>query len=158
MRPWRSAKEQQRYEESFPDRFEGADEWITLAERARGLVGDEVFGEREASIRFKRPMGIIGAVYVMPQIEAMRDAYESARLRARYASLAGTKTAIEYLNRIRRMLRETKDPTTAKGLIQANYVIEQYLRDPDKRAPWSKLLMDLDYVGPGGRYELRVKR
>lgn len=146
--PWRNETQQLEYEEQLPDRFEGAGDWIALSQEALKLRG--VAEVPAADYGIYVPLATPGrvATAAVPAAWQLRDAYETARLRARYASVQGEHDAISRLNRLYLALRQLHSPELVQSYGIAVTILQQYLLEPDRRLPFSKLLAKFG-IAPG---------
>lgn len=139
-RAFRESGEQEAAEEQDPAAFDAGDVWLSLAERALTATPTRVFQQSEFTQLSGIDAGAIQAPITATQAWELRPDYEDARLRATYVSLAGIDAAEEKERQYAGALRAARGPDEIKGLRLALYVLRQALTDPDKRAPWSKLL------------------
>ena len=85
-------KDQERYETSYPDRFEGAGAWIALADAVLGLP--QLLSD--------------------PSFKGVPRAHEEARLAARYLSLEGIEDAKRKQGEIARAARTATSPLSVQ--------------------------------------------
>lgn len=147
----RQRDEQTRLEAAFPDRFEDAGAWIALANRAQGLVGAETVDIKEYRRGAGLPSNNLRGPVAAPKMWKLRQEYEALRLGGKRPSLQGIDTAVNWMNANAREVRAIRKVNDLKGALQARYIMEQYLKSPDRRASFSRLLGDLDIVDSRGR-------
>ena len=117
-------KQQEALELHYPERFEGADDWITLAGAAFAVVGLKV-GE---------PWKRFAALH------------EELRLRAKYASLAGQEAVRAVRDAYAIELRAQRTPVGVAKHKAALYILDTYLRAPDKRSELRRMVRDLNLL------------
>ena len=112
-------------EEAYPDRFEDAGDWIRLSELAAATATNE------------RAFGT----------SALREAYESARLRGRFVTLDGL-TAIDLAMRTHTdPLRQSRSPIEAGRHKLALQVLTEARKKPSARATWGRVLTSANVGG-----------
>jgi len=141
-RPWRSAEQQLAYEAQLPDRFDDGAAWLAAAQQTLNLPATSRSG-------FRLAPGLRGKHTLIPipdraaaARDALRDAYERARLDARWLSLAGVDAVQREINRLAIAIRQPLDPDATTRLRMGLLILQQALADPDRRAPWSRVLRD----------------
>jgi hypothetical protein len=111
-------KDQEQFEAQFPDRFEDAGAWLALADAALAL-----------------PPNIQAA-----EFQAIVDAHETARLAARYLSLAGIEAAKARQGELARAVRQVRDAWSSYRYGAAWAVLQEAQKAPDKRLTARKWL------------------
>ena len=120
------ARERQaKQEQAFPENFEDAGDWIRLSELAATTATNE------------RTIGT----------SALREAYESARLRGRFVTLDGL-TAIDLAMRTHTdPLRQSRSPIEAGRHKLALQVLTEARKKPSARATWGRVLTSANVGG-----------
>lgn len=147
----RQRDEQTRLEAAYPDRFEDAGAWLALANQARPLVGATTMDIKEYRRGAGLPSNNLRGAVAAPKMWQLRQAYEALRLGAKRPSLQGIDAAVNWLNANARDVRGLRQINDLKGALQARYIVEQYLKSPDRRSTFSRLLGDLDIMDSRGR-------
>lgn len=111
-------KDQEQFEAQFPDRFEDAGAWLALADAALAL-----------------PPNIQAA-----QFQSLIDAHETARLAARYLSLAGIEAAKTRQGELARAVRQVRDAWSSYRYGAAWAILQEAQKAPDKRVTARKWL------------------
>ena len=105
-------------ERAFPDRFEAADEWVSLSARAAATATNE------------RTFGT----------SALREAYETARLRGRFLTIDGVTAAEEAMRTHTDPLRQSRSPIEAGRHKLALQILTEARKKPASRATWGRVL------------------
>lgn len=117
-------KDQELFEQQFPDRFEDASSWLSLADAVLQLPPD----------------------ITAPQFQSIVDAHESARLAARYLSLAGIEAAKARQGELARAVRTVRDAWSSYRYGAAWAVLQEAQKAPDKRITARKWLENHDLI------------
>lgn len=117
-------KDQAELETRFPDRFEDASAWLALADAALKLP---------PNIQAQQFMDII-------------EAHESARIAARYLSLAGIAAARARQSELARAVRAVRDAWSSYRYGAAWAVLQDAQKAPDKRITARKWLEQHDLI------------
>ena len=128
-------KNQQQYEEQFPDRFEDATAWLALADAVLGLP--QLLSD--------------------PNFKGIPRAHEEARLAARYLSLQGIEDAKRKQGEIARAVRARTSPISVQRYGAAWAVLQDAQKAPDKRPTWRKWLEKHDLI-PTAAEALAIQR
>jgi hypothetical protein len=86
----------------------------------------------------------------VPGVWTLRDEYEALRLGAKYASVAGERAAIARLNSLYVQIRKQRTPTDVRRFEFAITLLQQYMLEPDRRLPFSRILSKFG-IAPGQR-------
>jgi hypothetical protein len=86
----------------------------------------------------------------VPGVWTLRDEYETLRLGAKYASVAGERTAIARLNSLYVQIRKQRTPTDVRRFEFAITLLQQYMLEPDRRLTFSRILSKFG-IAPGQR-------
>lgn len=117
-------KNQEQFEEKFPDRFEDASAWLALADAALAIPPD----------------------LQAPELRALIEAHESARLAARYLSLTGIEQATARMNELARAARGAADPWSVRRFGSAWALLQDAQKAPDRRPTARKWLEAHDLI------------
>lgn len=140
--PWRNEEQQLAYEAQLPARFDDGAAWVHLAARAAAIKRVRTSGYRLAP-------GLRGKPSLQPipdraaaELSAIGADYETARLGARWLSLAGIHAVQQEINRAAIAIRSLRDPEAIAAMRLALIILSQAAREPDRRLPWSRVMRD----------------
>lgn len=143
-RTFRNRDEQTAAEEQHPERFELADVWLALAERADALGDTRQYSPDEWEQHTGYPAAAAGGPVTASSVWTLRADYEAARLAAKWLTLDGLDAIAEARDTYAVELRGEINPVSVRGTRAALYILEQATIDPDRRRSFSKLIRDLD--------------
>ena len=112
-------------ERAQPEHFEGAADWIRLSEEAAATA----------------TAGLVQGT------AALREAYESARLRGRFLTIDGVTAVEEAMRTHLDPLRNAKSPIEAGRHKLALQVLTEARKKPSARATWGRVLTSANVGG-----------
>lgn len=116
--------DQSELETAMPDRFEGAEPWLALADAALSLVWDTK----------------------TPSFPPVIAAHEAARLNAKHLSLTGIDDAKKRQAEIAVAVRGSQDPWAINRYAAAWGVLSDAQKAPDQRRTWRQWLEQHDLI------------
>lgn len=146
-RHFRTHDDQAAAEEAAPDRFEPADDWLSLARRARNMGHTRTFSATEWTQLTGMPATPTDTPITAGAAWALLPDYTAARLRGKWVNLEGLAAINEERQNLYREAPTLKNPNDIRGSRLAIYILNQAETDPDRRAGWVKLAQDNDLLG-----------
>lgn len=139
-------------EQTFADRFVGAEPWLELATKGPTMLAWVPFGMREwVTIHGLSTEGVQDFQVQAPGIYRLRPDYERLRLKGQWLTLDGKALIDSRLQELYQRLAATRDPTSLRPLKVEQWFLEQADRNPGSRQPWSRLLSIADIARPAFR-------